>query len=76
MNSDGRLTVTVYATTGESCTITTLDNYCDTFEKCRIDTFVEGEVQECQGFEVPEHDILIVNVQHFGTDKWGPEYFK
>ena len=76
MGSDGSLIVTVYTNTGTSCTMTNMDQYCDTFELCQIDTFVEGEVQECLGFEVPEHDILILNVQHLGSDGWGPEYFK
>ena len=76
MERDGYVDITVYTNTGEACAIPKLDNYCDAFNKCKIDTFIEEEAKECLGFEVPEHDIVTVNVENIGSDSWQPEFFK
>ena len=76
MDSTGHVDLTLYTTSGASCFIERLDNYCNTFIKGRIDTFTEEELQDCKTFEVPGADILILSVQHFGLDGWKPEYFR
>ena len=43
--SVGHFDLTVYTSSGEACMISSMDNYCNTFEKCRIDTFTEDELQ-------------------------------
>ena len=72
----GHFDLTVYTSSGEACLITKMDNYCNTFEKCKIDTFTEDELQDCKMFEVPGGNILVLSVQHFGLDAWKPEYFR
>ena len=72
----GHFDLTVYTSSGEACLITRMDNYCNTFIKCQIDTFTEDELQDCKMFEVPGGDILILSVRHFGLDAWKPEYFR
>ena len=43
--SVGHFDLTVYTSSGEACMISRMDNYCNTYEKCRIDTFTEDELQ-------------------------------
>ena len=76
MDLSGQVDVTVYTTSGESCFIEKMDNDCNTYQKGNIDTFTEDELQDCNMFEIPGADILVLSVQHFGLDAWKPEYFR
>ena len=76
MDLSGQVDITVYTTSGESCYINTLDNWCDNYEKGRLDTFSGEDLQGCNMFEVPGADILILSIQHFGLDAWKPEYIR
>ena len=76
MALSGQVDITVYTTSGESCYINTLDNWCDNYEKGRLDTFSGEDLQGCNMFEVPGADILILSIQHFSLDAWKPEYMR
>ena len=76
MDLSGQIDVTVYTTSGASCYISEMDNWCDNYNKCRLDMFSGEDLQDCNMFEVPGADILILSIQHFGLDAWKPEYIR
>ena len=74
--SGGNVDVTVYSASGEACTISPLDNWYDTFERCRLDLFAGSYLKDCNMFEVPGGEIPLLHLQHLGGDAWKPDYFR
>ena len=61
----------------ETCLITNLDNPgLDDFNRDHLDQFRGSVLEQCENFVVPNHNVALLQVQHFGADGWKPEYFR
>ena len=74
--SGSNVEVTVYSASGESCRIPSLDNWYDTFERCRLDLFAGEYLKDCDMFEVTDGNIETLRLKITGEDAWTVNYFR
>ena len=53
-----------------------MDGDGNDFQNGETNAFTGSELQGCENFPVPNHNIALLRLQHSGMDMWKPEYVR